>query len=82
MGAPELSVILPAFNEEESLPQVWAEVALQAGYCDQAHFNRDFRAFSGRRPRELMRDLGPLTAFFLSAASSSDSSKTAGVQAT
>lgn len=61
--------------------QVWAEVALQAGYCDQAHFNRDFRAFSGRRPRELMRDLGPLTAFFLSAASSSDSFKTAGVQA-
>ncbi|HEU4440078.1 MAG TPA: glycosyltransferase family 2 protein [Methylomirabilota bacterium] len=27
MNAPELSVILPAFNEEESLPQVWAEVA-------------------------------------------------------
>ena len=26
-GAPELSVILPAFNEEESLPQVWSEVA-------------------------------------------------------
>jgi glycosyltransferase involved in cell wall biosynthesis len=26
-GAPELSVVLPAFNEEESLPQVWSEVA-------------------------------------------------------
>ncbi|HEX7785018.1 MAG TPA: glycosyltransferase family 2 protein [Methylomirabilota bacterium] len=26
-GAPELSVILPAFNEAESLPQVWSEVA-------------------------------------------------------
>jgi glycosyltransferase involved in cell wall biosynthesis len=26
-AAPELSVVLPAFNEEESLPQVWSEVA-------------------------------------------------------
>jgi glycosyltransferase involved in cell wall biosynthesis len=26
-GAPELSVVLPAFNEEESLPQVWSEVS-------------------------------------------------------
>jgi glycosyltransferase involved in cell wall biosynthesis len=25
-GAPELSVLLPAFNEEESLPVVWAEL--------------------------------------------------------
>ncbi|HEY7039790.1 MAG TPA: glycosyltransferase family 2 protein [Methylomirabilota bacterium] len=26
-AAPELSVVLPAYNEEESLPQVWSEVA-------------------------------------------------------
>ncbi|HEY7038875.1 MAG TPA: glycosyltransferase family 2 protein [Methylomirabilota bacterium] len=26
-AAPELSVVLPAFNEEESLPQVWSEVS-------------------------------------------------------
>jgi dolichol-phosphate mannosyltransferase len=26
-AAPELSVLLPAFNEAESLPQVWSEVA-------------------------------------------------------
>jgi dolichol-phosphate mannosyltransferase len=27
VAVPELSVVLPAFNEEESLPQVWAEVS-------------------------------------------------------
>jgi glycosyltransferase involved in cell wall biosynthesis len=27
VAAPELSVVLPAFNEEESLPQVWSEVS-------------------------------------------------------
>jgi AraC-like DNA-binding protein len=29
-----------------------AEIAFDAGYADQAHFNRDFRTFSGISPGE------------------------------
>lgn len=61
-------------REGEAL--AWVEAALAGGYCDQSHFNRDFRAFTGQAPRSLLRELGPLTDFFLARAS--DSSKTPG----
>jgi AraC-like DNA-binding protein len=35
----------------------WADLAQDAGYADQAHFNRDFRAFSGISPGRY-RELG------------------------
>lgn len=56
-------------QQRESDATVWAQVALECGYCDQAHFNRDFRAFSGLAPRQLLADADPLTTFFLSVSS-------------
>lgn len=37
----------------------WGEIALECGYFDQAHMNRDFRQFAGASPGELAATLLP-----------------------
>jgi AraC-like DNA-binding protein len=33
----------------------WSEIALDSGYFDQAHFNRDFKEFSGLTPSQYLK---------------------------
>ena len=40
--------VLPLIQKGKEID--WAEIALSCGYFDQAHFNHDFRAFSGINP--------------------------------
>jgi AraC-like DNA-binding protein len=35
----------------DTAPRSWSELAIEAGYCDQAHFNREFKALAGTTPR-------------------------------
>jgi AraC-like DNA-binding protein len=43
----------------ERSPARWAEVAAQAGYCDQSHLNRDFRDLAGTTPQDFVSRLIP-----------------------
>lgn len=40
----------------------WAQIALELGYADQAHFNRDFKAVIGRSPGSYRKALAPMPA--------------------
>jgi AraC-like DNA-binding protein len=42
-------------DPDPAQPLTWARVAHQAGYYDEAHFNRDFHAFTGHTPSEGLR---------------------------
>lgn len=49
------TLMLSVCGRPQTLPLV--EVALDAGYCDQAHFNRDTRRFTGHSPGDLLRGI-------------------------
>jgi len=38
----------------------WTTVALDSGYTDQSHFIRDFKALTGVRPKDFLRDQAPI----------------------
>jgi AraC-like DNA-binding protein len=43
---------------QRSRPSSLTELALRSGYYDQAHFNSEFRIFSGLTPTEFVREAG------------------------
>jgi AraC-like DNA-binding protein len=43
----------------------WADLGLEAGFYDQAHFIRNFKAFSGEDPSKYFFNLPTLANFFL-----------------
>lgn len=45
--------------------QSWVDIAFQSGYYDQAHFIRDFKAFSGEDPSAYLFDEKSLANFFM-----------------
>ena len=42
------------------------EIALECGYFDQAHFNHDFKSFTGMTPSAYLNDDFPINKYFLS----------------
>jgi len=54
-ASPKVFSRIVKFNQvlnaiDPSQPLNWAEIAYQCNYYDQAHFNKDFMAFSGLNP--------------------------------
>ncbi|WP_332074609.1 AraC family transcriptional regulator [Paenibacillus sp. GYB004] len=43
---------------EKGLIPDWAQLSVDLGYYDQAHFIKDFKAVLGRSPEEYIRTMG------------------------
>lgn len=50
-----------AVHRKQLMPQeAWTSIALEAGYSDQSHFIRDFRALTGVPPKDFLRGQTPI----------------------
>ncbi|MDA8018061.1 MAG: helix-turn-helix domain-containing protein [Thermoanaerobaculia bacterium] len=45
----------------------WAEIAVESGYCDQAHLVRDFRRYTGMKPTDWRGEETGMADFFVDA---------------
>jgi len=53
-------VLMKSITSRGHLKQRLSDIAFDAGYCDQPHFNKDFRLFTGQTPSDFYKSPSPL----------------------
>jgi len=53
-------VLMKSITSRRLLKQRLIDIAFDAGYCDQPHFNKDFRLFTGQTPSDFYKTPSPL----------------------
>ena len=53
-------VQMKSITSRRHLKQRLCDIAFDAGYCDQSHFNKDFKLFTGQTPSEFYKSPSPL----------------------
>ena len=53
-------VLMKSITSCRHLKQRLSDIAFDAGYCDQSHFNKDFKLFTGQTPSDFYRSPSPL----------------------
>jgi AraC-like DNA-binding protein len=53
-------VLMRSVTSCRLLKQRLSDIAFDAGYCDQPHFNKDFRLFTGQTPSDFYKSPSPL----------------------
>jgi len=53
-------VLMKSITGRRLLKQRLCDIAFDAGYCDQPHFNKDFRLFTGQTPSDFYKSPSPL----------------------
>lgn len=59
LGHRDGASAIDARERSDGRSMSWGEIALDCGYFDQAHMNRDFRQFAGASPGELVASMLP-----------------------